>query len=65
MNFECQKVDLEITGYRLRPTISICERVISTYEQLDRFIDILTEHKKFMRDGKPAEKDGLIINITL
>lgn len=65
MKFESQKAKLDITGYRCYPTLSICERVINSYGQLDRYIEVLESHRNFMRDGKPADKEGTTINITI
>jgi len=65
MAFESQKVDLEVTGARVRQTLTICNRIIETYEQLDRYIEILESHRKSMRDGKPAQQDGHTINCTI
>lgn len=64
MNFEDQKETLEVTGTRCYPTLSICERVITDYNQLDRFIEILSGYRKSMRDGKPAEKEYKV-NFTI
>ncbi len=65
MNFECQKVNLDNTGIRQKVTLSICERVINEYDQLDRFIEVLNGYRNTMRDGKPADKEGLIVNVTI
>lgn len=65
MNFECQKANLGNPGIRQKVTLSICERVIDGYDQLDRFIEILEKHRKLVRDGNPAGQEGLTLNITL